>query len=125
MANEGFLGKTKISGERAATDNHPAIIHGLPLADTVTTILQPGTLMTRVEVKEVEVVVNYEYAPWQTADATLPCAVVDNLCDPASGEASAICVVHGTVKARLLTVDGVAANIVAIEKLKQSGIFAV
>ena len=31
MANEGMLGKTKISGEKAATDDHPVIIHALPL----------------------------------------------------------------------------------------------
>ena len=34
--NEGHLGKYSFGGERAATDNHPAVIHYLPLAEGVT-----------------------------------------------------------------------------------------
>lgn len=127
MANEGFLGRTKISGEKAATDDHPAIIHALPLADSVSAPLETGTLMGRVEIKEEGLVVDYAFAPWSDADAELPCAVVNEPCDPtgSSAEQSAKCLVHGCVKTHLLKVGNSAASPVAIEKLKQSGIFAV
>jgi hypothetical protein len=130
MANEGFLGKTKISGERAATDDHPVILHALPLDASVTTPLAVGTLLRRVEITDGQAqptVLDYAYKPYAAADTVLPCAVVDKPCDPTgdSAETSAICVVHGTVKTRLLTVGDVAANSVVIEKLRQSGIFAV
>lgn len=125
MANEGFLGRTKIEGERAATDDHPVIIHALPLEISVSGEIAVGTLMKKVEVLESELLIAYDYAPWLESDATLPCAVVDKPCDIENGEKSAICVVHGCVKAHILKVqDGIVNNII-IEKLKQSGIFAV
>ena len=141
MANEGFLGKTKISGEKAATDDHPAIIHALPLDASVTAPLEAGTVMARVSVGD-----SYAYKPYAatpgavwdedytvaeedvvTLAGALPCAVVNEPCDPTgdSGETSAKCVVHGCVKTRLLKVGGDPADAVAIEKLMQSGIFAV
>ncbi|MDR2055662.1 MAG: hypothetical protein LBQ10_07330 [Desulfovibrio sp.] len=130
MANEGFLGKTKLGGERAATDDHPAIIHALPLDASVNAPLPVGTLMRRVEItdsEETPTVLDYAYKPYAAADAELPCAVVDKPCDPTgdSAETSAICVVHGTVKTRVLLVGTAAAGPVVIEKLRQSGIFAV
>jgi hypothetical protein len=135
MANEGFLGKTTLSGERAATDDHPAVIHALPLAATVTAPLPVGLLMKRVELTEttgsgenaVTTVTGYAYAPYAPTDTALPCAVVDKPCDPTgtSAETSAICLVHGTVKTRVLQTSAGPANAVALEKLMQAGIFAV
>jgi hypothetical protein len=141
MANEGFLGKTKISGEKAATDDHPAIIHALPLDASVTALLPVGTLMARVKVDA-----DYKYKPydpeptavWDTdytvaeediisLPGALPCAVVNEPCDPTgeSAETSAKCVVHGCVKTRVLKVGAGPADADAIEKLGQCGIFAV
>ena len=48
--NEGHLGKYSFGGERAATDNHPAVIHYLPLAEGVTDPLAVGTLLKAVDV---------------------------------------------------------------------------
>ncbi|MDR2603970.1 MAG: hypothetical protein LBC55_01265 [Desulfovibrio sp.] len=138
MANEGFLGKTSISGEKAATDDHPAIIHALPLDASVTAPLPAGTLMARVKagagyaykpyvpVPAAKWAINYTVAEDEVIALTgaLPCAVVNEPCDP-TVEGSAKCVVHGCVKARLLKVGAVAADADAVEKLRQSGIFAV
>jgi hypothetical protein len=130
MANEGFLGKTTISGERAATDDHPVILHALPLDASVTDPLPVGTLMCRVEITDGEnepTVLDYAYKPYAADDDVLPCAVVDKPCDPTgtSAETSAICVVHGCVKTRLLKVEAAAVDSITIGKLMQSGIFAV
>ena len=119
MANEGFLGRTKIDGERAATDDHPVIIHALTLADDVTTQLMPGELLKRVESGG-----KYFYKPWLPADSEAPRAVVDLPCDPAV-EKSVKSVVHGCVKTRLLSAGGAAADDAAIEKLFDTGIYAV
>lgn len=43
--NEGSLGKFGFGGERAATDDHPVIIHHLPLADSVAVKLDVGVLL--------------------------------------------------------------------------------
>ena len=48
--NEGHLGKYSFGGERAATDNHPAVIHYLPLAEGVAAPLAVGTLLKAVDV---------------------------------------------------------------------------
>ena len=145
MANEGFLGRTKISGEKAATDDHPVIIHALPLDASVTEPLPVGLLMARVKIT-VGQDVSYVYKPYApTAGAlwdedyevaegdtvtlvgALPCGVVNEPCDPTgtSAETSVKCVVHGCVKTRLLKVGADPADAEAIEKLRQVGIFAV
>ena len=123
MANEGFLGKHEIKGERASTDDHPLILHALPLADGVTGILQPGTLMKRVEIKDGETLVGYAYAPLAAADTEAPCAVVDVPCET-EHEQSAKCIVHGCAKTRLLKIGTEPAGEIAIEKLRMAGIFA-
>jgi hypothetical protein len=141
MANEGFLGKTKLSGEKAATDDHPVIIHALPLDESVTEPLPVGLLMARVTVAGGYAYKPYAPTPGALWDVTvevaegdaltlpggLPCAVVNEPCDPTgtSAETSAKCVVHGCVKTRLLKVGEGPADAEAIEKLRQSGIFAV
>lgn len=127
MANEGFLGRTTIKGERAATDDHPVIIHTLPLVAGLTHIMHPGAILKRVDIEEDGKVVDYAYTPMAKDDTAQPCAVVDSPCDP-TRESSAIAVVHGCVKARVLTLGieaPVPAGIVTMEKLKESGIFAV
>lgn len=122
MANEGFLGRHEIKGERASTDDHPLILHALPLAAGVTGVLEPGTLMKRVEVKEGTELKGYLYAPL-AADTETPCAVVDKPCE-AEHETSAICIVHGCAKTRLLKIGTAPAGAVAIEQLRMAGIFA-
>ncbi len=134
--NEGHLGKFSFGGERAATDDHPAVTHYLPLDASVTSALEVGTLLKSVEVKEttgeggdaVTTVVGVAYAPFMSTDSAIPCAVVDLPCDPTGdkGEKSAACVVHGTVKTRLLvTGDNMAPSDVQLAKLAERGVFAV
>lgn len=121
MANEGFLGSHKLSGERCATDDHPVMIHALPLAASVTTALAPGLLLKRADAES-----KVAYAPWLSTDAApvVPVAVVDDM-TPA-GSASAICVVHGCVKTRMLqSGDAKAPTDIQLADLAQRGIFAV
>ena len=47
--NEGYLGKFTFEGERAATDDHPVILHALPLASTVTAAIPVGALLKKVD----------------------------------------------------------------------------
>lgn len=120
--NEGYLGKFTFEGERAATDDHPVILHALPLASTVTEAMPAGALLKLV----VEDTMT-RYAPLTAEDSAEPCAVADKPCDPtgAHGEKSVIAVVHGTVKTRLLTAGGSAATEAQLVKLMEHGIFAV
>lgn len=94
--NEGTVSCFHIGGERAHTDDHPAVLLPLPLASTVSAALHPGLLLKAVTEDSATV-----YAPLLSTDADAPCAVVDKPCDPAT-EQSALCLVHGTVKFRLL-----------------------
>ena len=122
MANEGQLGKWKISSERVSTDDHPAIIQALVMDIAATEPLPVGTLLKRVEgTSETGVT----YAVCTSAD--IPCAVVDVPFDPTgeNGETSAICVLHGTVKTRLLKVGAGQPTLGMIDELQKSGIFAV
>ena len=124
--NEGMLGKFSFGGERAATDDHPAVIHYLPLSATVTTRLEVGTLLKSVEVSGSDVA----YEPYLSTDvATIyPEAVVDKPCDPTgnNAEKSIAAVVHGTVKTRLLkTGDGQPPSGAQLAKLAERGVFAV
>lgn len=48
--NEGHLGTFSFGGERAATDNHPAVIQYLPLAESVKAPIAVGTLLRAVNV---------------------------------------------------------------------------
>ena len=50
--NEGVLGKMKIGGNAPPTDDHPVILHALPLADTVKSELEAGTLLKKIDVTE-------------------------------------------------------------------------
>lgn len=124
MANEGFLGKHTLKGERAATDDHPVILHHLPLSEECRTAVIPvGTVMKRVENDD-------DTAAWEPLLSTdsEPVAVVDNVCDPTgeSAETSALCVVHGVVKARLLkTGDDKPLTDTQIAVLGEHGIWAV
>lgn len=126
--NEGYLGKFSFGGERAATDDHPVVMHALPLAASVTAALDVGTLLKRVDVAGSEPA-DVAYAPFLSTDAeAFPCAVVDKPCDPTGdhGETSAIAVVHGTVKTRLLkTGDNKAPTGAQLAKLAERGVFAV
>lgn len=130
--NEGHLGKFSFGGERAATDNHPAVIQYLPLDAGVTAEIEVGTLLKAVDVTEGEgdsaQVVDVAYAPLLSTDTAAPCAVVDLPCDPTGdkGEKSAACVVHGTVKTRVLrTGDKATPTGMQLAKLAERGIFAV
>lgn len=135
--NEGFLGKHTLSGERAATGDHPVVLHHLPLSAKAKTASIPvGTVMKRVDVTEttgegesaVTTVVGAAWEPLLSTDAAtvLPVAVVDTPCDPTgeSGENSALCVVHGGVKYRVLkTGDGKALTDIQTAQLVEHGIF--
>ena len=130
MANEGYLGRITIDGERAATDGHPTLIDAVPLSADAVLPMEPGCLLKRVEEKKDGVVVGYAYAPWAESDTDGPCAVVDKPCDPTgeSAETSAIAVLHGTVKRRILKVgagDGTPPGAVALQKLAIAGIYPV
>ncbi len=122
MANEGYMGKFELKGERAATDDHPVIMNALPLAEGVSGVLAPGTLMKaeKVTVSEQE---QYVYSPWAASDTEDPLAVVDVPCET-QHEKSVKCVVHGCVKTHMLKVGSAPADAVAIHKLRLSGIFA-
>lgn len=134
MANEGFLGKHVLNGERAATGDHPVVLHHLPLSATAKAAVIPvGTVMKRVDVTEGQgdsaKVVGAAWEPFLSTDAAtvLPVAVVDTPCDPTgeTGETSALCVVHGGVKHRVLkTGDGKALTDVQVARLAEHGIFA-
>ncbi len=120
--NEGHLGKFTVGGERAATDNHPAIIQHLPLDSSVTAALEVGTLLKAVPQDDATTMA---YAPLTSAEDTEePCAVVDKPCDP-STEASAASLVHGTVRSRVLkNGDGSAATQAQLVTLSKHGVFA-
>lgn len=48
--NEGHLGTFGFGGERAATDDHPVILHYLPLAESATSKLDVGVLLKATDV---------------------------------------------------------------------------
>lgn len=123
--NEGILGHFEFGGERAATDDHPLVLHFLPLAAGVTGILAPGTLLKRVDVAGASPA-DVAYSPFLSTDAAAePCAVVDKPCD-ADREKSAPSVVHGAVKTRLLTTgDGQKPTGAQLAGLMKNGVFAV
>lgn len=123
--NEGILGHFEFGGERAATDDHPVVLHFLPLAEGVTGVLDPGTLLKRVDVGgSSPAAVAYELF-LSTDAAAEPCAVVDKPCD-ADREKSAGSVVHGTVKTRLLkTGDGQKPTFAQLAQLMKNGVFSV
>ena len=133
MANEGFMGKHVLNGERAATGDHPAVLHHLPLSATAKAAAIPvGTVMKRVDVTEGEgdsaKVVGAAWEPFLSTDAVtvLPVAVVDTPCEPTgeTGETSALCVVHGGVKYRVLkTGDGKVLTDIQTAQLMEHGIY--
>lgn len=136
--NEGFLGKHVLSGERAATGDHPVVLHHLPLSVSAKAAAIPvGTVMKRVDVTEttgegesaVTKVVGAAWEPLLSTDTAtvIPVAVVDTPCDPTgdNGESSALCVVHGGVKYRVLkTGDGKVLTDVQMAQLSEHGIYA-
>ena len=135
MANEGFLGKHSIGGERAATSDHQVVLHYLPLSEAARAKAIPvGTVLKRVDVTKTEgetsSVVGAAWEPLLSTDAAtvIPAAVVDSPCDPTgeSAETSAQCVVHGGVKERLLkTGDDKPLTDIQMALLMERGIFAV
>ncbi len=68
--NEGFLGKYTFGGERAATDDHPAVIHYLPLAASVAEKLDVGLLLKAVDVYGATAVVGAENTGVTAASVT-------------------------------------------------------
>lgn len=132
--NEGFLGRHTLSGERAATGEHPVILHHLPLSDKARAAAIPvGTVLKRVDVMgdedESDTVVGAAWEPLLSTDeaAVMPVAVVDTPCDPTgeNGEMSALCVVHGCVKSRLLkTGDNKVLTEVRLAQLAECGVYA-
>lgn len=127
MANEGFLGKHSIGGERAATSDHQVVLHYLPLSEAARLKAIPvGTVLKRVAGEDGAAV----WEPLLSSDeaTVVPAAVVDSPCDPTgqSAETSALCVVHGGVKERLLkTGDDKPLSDIQAALLMERGIFAV
>lgn len=121
MAAEGFLGKHTLSGERAATADHPAVLHHLPLSASAKTKAIPiGTVMKRVEGEDGKAA----WEPFLSTDEAAPVAVVDDVCEAGAG--SALCLVHGGVKLRMLkTGDNKELTDLQIALLAESGIYAV
>ena len=122
--NEGHLGTYSFGGERAATDDHPVVIHSLPLAADVAAKIDVGTLLRQVDGEDGAVA----YAPYLSTDAVAPLAVADLPCDPTGepAETSVCAVVHGTVKTRTLrTGDGAAPTAAQLAVLAAHGVFAV
>lgn len=123
--NEGFLGKKTFEGERAATEDHPAVLHALPLDTSVQSKLEVGTLLCAVSASET----GMAWKPYVSTDSSAsPSAVVDKPCDPTgdNGETSCIALVHGTVKTHLLkTGDNKIPTHKEIVKLMENGIFAI
>lgn len=116
--NEGTLSRLHIGGERAHTNDHPPVFLSLPLASTVSGELKPGLLLKSTTEGSATM-----YAPLLSTDADAPCAVVDKPCD-ADAEQSALCLVHGTVKFRLLaTSDGKKPSAAQMAALMQSTIY--
>lgn len=138
MANEGFLGKHVINGERAAIGEHPPVTMHLPLSKSAMAApIAVGTVMKRVDATVTEgegesattKIVGAAWEPLLSTDAAtvMPVAVVDSPCDPTgeSAETSAFCVVHGGVKFRLLkTGDGKELTDIQIAQLSEHGIYA-
>lgn len=122
MPAEGFLGKHTLSGERAATDDHPAVIHHLPLSETAKAKAIPiGTVLKRADSSDKAL-----WEPMLSTDAATvkPVAVVDDACD--AGSHAALCLVHGGVKLRMLkTGDGKELTDLQIADLAEHGIYAV
>lgn len=133
MANEGYLSKYVFSGERAGTGDHPVVLHHRPLsAKAKSAALPVGTVMKRVDVmgdnEQSGTVVGAAWEPLLSTDAAtvIPVAVVDTPCDPTGehGESSALCVVHGGVKHRVLTTgDGKALTDIQTAQLVEHGIY--
>lgn len=123
MSVEGMLGKHVLNGERAATDDHPAVLHHLPLSETASEKEIPiGTVMKRVAGDEGKVA----WEPYLSTDedTVKPVGVVDDACD--AGDSSALCLVHGGVKLRMLkTGDGKELTDIQIALLSEAGIYAV
>lgn len=124
--NEGLIGRHVFAGERAATGEHPVILHHLPLSEKARAAAIPvGTVLKRVDVMGDEAA----WEPLLSTDeaAVMPVAVVDTPCDPTgeNGEMSALCVVHGCVKSRLLkTGDNKALTEVRLAQLAECGVYA-
>lgn len=105
----------KLSGETATLSEYGVTPEGSPKnGDTITVTLYVEDVL---------------YAPYLSTDERAePRAIVDAPCDPAGehGEKSALCIVHGTAKSRLLkTGDGKSVGPAEIAALAARGIFAV
>jgi hypothetical protein len=116
MANEGMLGKTRIEGEKAATEDHPVIIHALPLDDSVAAKLPAGLVLERAP--------SGKWRPYSKAGGGVPRAVVNEPCDPAY-ERSAKSIVHGTYKTRLGKVGADPIDSATIDALADRHVYAV
>lgn len=105
----------KLSGETATLSEYGVTPEGSPQnGDTITVTLYVEDVL---------------YAPYLSTDERAePRAIVDAPCDPTGehGEKSALCIVHGTAKSRLLkTGDGKSVGPAEIAALAARGIFAV
>ena len=85
--NEGFLGKHTLSGERAATGDHPVVLHHLPLsASAKAAVIPVGTVMKRVDVMgdegESHTVVGAAWEPLLSTDEIRRIVALFRYCNP-------------------------------------------
>lgn len=113
----------KLSGTTVSMQTYGMTLTGTPASgDTVSVAFTAA-----VDAKDATTVtVEHSYVPWAETDTVSPCAVVDDRFDPES-ETSAMCIVHGCVKTRVLKVGATgttAPSVLALTKLMHNGIFA-
>lgn len=113
----------KLSETTVSLETYGVTLTGSPASgDTVSVVFTAA-----VAAKDATTVtVEHAYVPWAETDTVNPCAVVDDRFDPAD-ETSAICIVHGCVKTRVLKVGATgttAPSVLALTKLMHNGIFA-
>lgn len=122
MALEGMLGKFGVDGERAATDDHPAVLRHLPLTDDAAKKELPiGTVL-----KQTDGAFTYEPLLSTDTDAIIIGVVDDARNLETDSTKTAQTLIHGGVKARLLkTGDGKELTDAQIAALFAAGIYPI
>lgn len=136
MPLEGKIGSYKFSHETIVTDDHPAVLRSLMMDETVTASVPAGTILKTVTAEpakgedetggQTEQQASEDKGAAYTActESDTPAAVLVEDFNP-SEKAYATCLVHGTVKADLITVNKQKPTLAMFDKLQAMGIFAV
>lgn len=134
MPLEGKIGSFNFSHETIVTDDHPAVLRSLMMDETVTASVPAGTILKVVTAEQVKGEDGTEQQASEDTDkgatytvcteSDTPAAVLVEDFDP-NEKAYAACLVHGTVKADLITVNKQKPTLAMFDKLQAMGIFAV